>query len=65
MIRTISEHVYEFLRNAEEDLDKIFLEVEHNIRYLSVGNLTGTLYDSDTEEYRIDVDFSVEFNITR
>jgi len=65
MLREVGERAYKFLRNTEENLGDVFDETIDYLRYFSVGGLTTTLYNPETEEFRIDIDFRIEFNITR
>ena len=65
LLRDIGERMYKLARNIEEDTDTYFVGTFPFIRYLQVGNVSTTLYSPDTEEFRIDVDVRIEFNITR
>lgn len=65
LLRDVSETMYKLARNIEEDISSYFpLSIDY-IRYVYVGGITTTLYNVETEQFRIDADMRIEFNITR
>ena len=65
LLRDLGETMYKLSRNIEEDVDSYFLTTAPYIRYVYPGGLSTTLYNPETEQFRVDIDYRIEFNITR